>query len=223
MTEPQAGLVARPYLAGHALTLSSPEAVEETVEEVKTIAESGNLRRREVLAHQAAGLPIRRELRTWTLRYRHLRGDLDLVERILSGPGPFSLCLWRPAWVCYRGDGSRVEFSLPWAPASPTLTPPNGLPASLFDPAVRLGVLGTPLAASVVDSATYATGPGVGEAQFLEAGRSFKLEAAPGADTLVYARLVPLFYALQVPRHDKRLRQVAVEPRDIVLVEEGAP
>lgn len=215
------GVRAKAMLAGQLLAGATPTEIGVRRRELKTLHESGSLERREFLAWQEDGYPHRAWKHEFTLRYAAIRTCYDLVEEILSGPGPFDLVIWKPVHLTYIGDGARSEFLLPWPVAGQYYAGPLPLDAAKLAPVVKVGLAGAELTYAAVDATTYAGTPPAGTVWFLEgaAGRSFKLPSAPAADAEVKARIIPVFSVLERGETEKRYTSPTREPRDIDLVE----
>lgn len=215
------GIRAKVMLDGVALAGAMPTEIGVRRRELKTVQESGQLERREFLAWQEEGYPYRAWKHEVTLRYAAIRACYDLVEEILSGPGPFELVIWKPVHLTYIGDGARSEFLLPWPVALQYYTGPLELAAAKLAPVVKVGLAGSPLTYAAVDAATYAGTPPAGTVWFLEGptGLSFKLPEPPAVDAEVKANIIPVLSVLEREESEKRYTSPTREPRDIVLVE----
>jgi len=214
------GLNAPPTLAGRNLTGASASEVQVRFRELKTVRTAADGSAREQLAYLGEALPIRAKKRTFTVRWAHLRDIYDLVEEILAESGPHTLCLWRFEHLAWQGNGSRTTFTLPWQPAIHSLTPPNGQPASRYQPVAKVGIDGTDLTYVAKTAAELAAGtPGAGEAWFATDEPQVKVATAPAAAEVLHVRLVPLYSVVESPESEKRLASVLREPRDLVLVE----
>lgn len=215
------GLRAKAMLDGYLLSAADPNEVGVRRREIKTIVESGMLERREFLAMPEDGGPHRAWKHEFTFRYAAIRECYDLVEDILSGPGPFELAIFKPVHLTYVGDGTRSEFVLPWPVALQAY--PGSLPLSdaRLAPAVRVGMAGATLTYAAVDVVTFAGTPPAGTVWFLDGAtsRRFKLPAAPALDAEVKAHVIPVFSVLEREENEKRYTSPTREPRDIVLVE----
>ncbi len=208
--------------------LSSVPATEWRVRarELRHIRESATGVRREVLLATAAGQPLRRHVRTFALTWNHVGALRATVEELLATPGEHTLVLWREEFVTWAGDGVTRELTLPngWLLAVDALDPlPAEVTAAEIAPQVKIGIAGAALAHSLVDPATFDAGdPPAGEVWFAEGESRCKLGDVPDAGATVYARLVPVYRALQAPdRPEQRLDQPIREPLEFTLLEAG--
>ena len=217
------GIVAAPTLDGVHLK-AAPQVTRWRIDELKTLhalpvaSEQRTWWGEVALEHPDWMVPTRRVKHHVSLEYQHLRGIYDQVEEILAAPGPFSLAIWKPMTLTYQADG-RVEGWLPWRQAVDVVGAPPKLQASKFEPTVKIGRTGEPLAIVSKDSASFAGTPPDGEAWFLESDQRFKVAAPPGA--LIFVRLFPIFGVFEEASvaRDYDGRTPFREPRSIRLVE----
>lgn len=185
-----------------------------------TLADGGV--REQVLAPEP-GYPLVTLKHTFSLAWGHVAGLQRALEARLAFPGVHRLCVWKHVILGYLGDGSRVEFYLPrsWRVALHALTPPEGLPASKYEPEVRLG-LDSPdlLAVGHVSPATYAGPVPPGTVWFEQGSHRFKLGSTPGADVQLVVAVVPEISCVTAGEADsRRYNDPHREPRKLVLVE----
>lgn len=228
MSDSLPGALGPPVLGGHLLDQANVFAQDFTEQVAATVVTLGRGRRREAIAYQGAGNPLKRIRYDLVLRYAHLGPHLDLVSEILSLPGPHDVVVWKRVHPSYAGDGSRVEFTLPWRVATDVyslLIPPGLQTAEPFlQPGARIaarGVLGGALTVTVEDQATYDGGsPGAGEAWILEGGQTIKVGTVPTSSQFLHVKLVPVLEMFERPESQRSLPAGTMrEPRDIALME----
>lgn len=221
MTDSLTGALGPPILAGQVLDQAA--VFEEDIRErrIKAVPVLANGDRREVHVHSGAGFPLQKVKRDVTLRYQHLRGHLDLVEEILSAPGPHDLVVWKRIHPSFAGNGWRKEFFLYHRIANHLHALPSTLPSAPLAVEVRVGLAGAALTVLEKSQVDYDAGsPASTEAWFLDGGEKFKLGAAPADGARVYLRMVPILEMFEDVETERRYRAGTIrEPRDIQLVE----
>jgi hypothetical protein len=219
VTEP--ALLAHPTLDGVHLVEVDPNEIEIRDPEVKTVTQLATGNRRESYTYAGAGRPLVKSKLEVTVDWAHLGAMRDTVEELVAVPGPHELALWRYKLQTFAGNGARTEFTFPWKLAIDAVaTMPGGLPASRFQPKVKVERDGAWLAYAGKDAVDYAAGePAAGEVWFLIGGTTFKLAAAPAAAAIVYAHLVPAYEVFVSGENDKRFTGPIAEPRRLVFLE----
>lgn len=194
--------------------------------QARTVRELAGGGWREQFAVTEPDLPPVAAMKRFGLRWTHLSELRQTVAELLALPGEHQLILWRPEELAWPGDGSRTEFRLPnrWTLALDTFaSPPGGVGAARFEPAVRITREGDPLTVTRgVDQTTYDAGPPAGAAYFLDGASTFKVGDVPAAGEAVYTTVHPVYQVLEdVDRPPKSFTGPIREPEELVLVEAG--
>jgi hypothetical protein len=194
-----------------------------TPQEFRSVRDSATGERSERLTLQAPDLPLIKAKRRIDLRWSSVGSSREQVERICAVPGEHGLILWREEQLAYLANGTRTVYRLPnrWTPAIHHVAPPDGLEPAKFSPRVMVGSQGVQLTYDAVDDATFngAAPPPAGTVWFRTGGSDFRLDVAPDAGEIVFARVVPEYRVFHTTAPAKTLDKPNIEPATLVFLE----
>jgi len=226
MTDSARGALGPIYLAGKLLDKVAVGDQDFTAEKLKEVVTMPSGGAREAIRYQGADMPMLGLRHRLVLHFSDLGSQYDLVQEILSAPGPYEVVVWKRVPCVYAGDGDRVSFTLPWYVRdhfAADLPVPGGLQAGAGSIAVyaRVGLSGDPLTVLHKSAVDYAAGePAANEAWFLEGGLEFKVGTPPEPGARLYVRYVPILPMFEEAAGSKRYPVGSVrEPLDLALVE----
>ncbi len=203
-----------------------------TTREVVTVSSMAGGSRREargLWTHKLEGgdgmVPLKVTKHDLLIKYRHLDTTWqDRFSRAYAVSGIHLVAPWKPVYLAYIGNGTATEFWVPWLHAPHTISNPTTLTVTGANtPEVRIGRETDPIPLTEDDQAAYDTGPGPGEAIYLNEGEAnmVKLGTALGVGVEMHLRIWPLFSMIFEGAQSREYRDVAgsMEPRDYLLME----
>lgn len=169
------------------------------------------------------GAPLARPRRDVELSWDTAAEWAPFLRAALAVPVVHTLVLFKPVYLAWRSDGSRLVFELPWSLAAHLPEIPAGADAAnrlATTPALLAGE--SDLTVVDVEPGVWASSdlPPAGAAWLERGGRRFRLGTAPALGATIYGAFVPVHLVVaDLVQDERRYTGPIREPQRVRLME----